>query len=107
MESNWGAHSTFPSFPVSLPSGKGEAGSYPHPALKLGKLNLRSSLVSIARQRTNAQAIAKYMCPRMSGLRALTFRLEQNIVGWFDGLPFAEGPSARRARFGPRVGVKA
>jgi hypothetical protein len=40
MGSNWGAHSTFPSFPVSLPSGKGEAGSYPHPALKLGKLNL-------------------------------------------------------------------
>jgi hypothetical protein len=47
MESNWGAHSTFPRFPVSLPLGKGEAGSYPLPALKLGKLNSRTSLVSI------------------------------------------------------------
>ena len=30
------AHPTFPYSPVSLPSGRGEAGSYPHPALKLG-----------------------------------------------------------------------
>jgi len=47
MGSNWGAHSTFPCFPVSLPLGKGEAGSYPLPALKLGKLNSRTPLVSI------------------------------------------------------------
>jgi hypothetical protein len=47
MGSNWGAHSTFPSFPVSLPLGKGEAGSYPLPALKLGKLNSLTPLVSI------------------------------------------------------------
>jgi hypothetical protein len=33
------AHPTFPYSPVSLPSGRGEAGSYPHPALKLGKSN--------------------------------------------------------------------
>jgi hypothetical protein len=45
MECNWGSHSTFPRFPVSLPSGKGEAGSYPHPALKLGKLNFCLTLL--------------------------------------------------------------
>ena len=39
MRSTWSAHSIFPCFPVSLPLGKGEAGSYPLPALKLGKLN--------------------------------------------------------------------
>jgi hypothetical protein len=38
MGSNRCAHPTFPYSPVSLPSGRGEAGSYPHPALKLGKV---------------------------------------------------------------------
>jgi hypothetical protein len=44
-----GTHSTFPYSPVSLPSGRGEAGSYPHPALKQGKAKHRSCLVSIGR----------------------------------------------------------
>jgi hypothetical protein len=39
MGSNWGAHSTFPSFPVSLPSVKGRPAATELPALKLGKLN--------------------------------------------------------------------
>ena len=42
MGSNYCAHPTFPYSPVSLPSGRGEAGSYPHPALKLGKVELLS-----------------------------------------------------------------
>jgi hypothetical protein len=59
MESNWGAHSTFPSFPVSLPSGKGEAGSYPHPALKLGKLNFCVTLlVSMVFSRESASTLS-------------------------------------------------
>ena len=48
MESDWGAHSTFPSFPVSLPPVKGRPAVTGLPALKLGKLNLlRSFLVSM------------------------------------------------------------
>jgi hypothetical protein len=48
MGLNYCAHPIFLYSPVSLPSGKGEAGSYPHPALKLGKAEfLPSYLVSI------------------------------------------------------------
>ena len=36
-----------PVSPDSLPSGRGEAGSYPQPALKQGKAKHRSCLVSI------------------------------------------------------------
>jgi hypothetical protein len=37
MGSNYCAHPSFPYSPVSLPLGRGEAGSYPHPALEAGE----------------------------------------------------------------------
>jgi hypothetical protein len=45
MGSNWGAHSTFPSFPVSLPSVEGRPAATDYRPLKLGKLNFCLTLL--------------------------------------------------------------
>jgi hypothetical protein len=67
MEHSWGAHSTFPRFPVSLPPVKGRPAATGLPVLKLGKLNFcLTLLVSI-------------------GFRGVSLGLEQNIFGWIDG----------------------
>jgi len=79
-----GTHSTFPYSPVSLPSGRGEAGSYAQPALEQGKAKHRSCLVSIA-------------------FPGEFPRYEQIYLAGLMDLRFAEGSSARRARSGLRV----